>query len=555
MKRFVHYIFAVAFFSALAGLPVHAVSSSLVIAQVQAGAVSTETAAPTQEFVSIYNNSTQDVDVTGWCIANKSGNNVACLTAVLSGQALYLPSHRYMIMASDSFVTRHIGIVPDVTFATTNATSGSFVGSADTVTLKDKSNAVVDTIAWSTSLSGGTVLQRSPSSDLISLIDTDNSTDFTKVQGVILPTSGVYEVLTVIDQCRNLLEIQTAVPMNYLQDSEGNCYEDVCQNLDGLQLTIPEEYIRRGTDECAYNYPLLKITELLPNVGGSDTGHEYIEFYNPTDKPVALANYQLQVGTKLYDFPAGITIRPGEYQVFYNSEINFTLANTTTLVTLLGDDGSLIDQPVAYDAPDEDVAWSLINGAWQYSNQPTPGNANMVSSIELIEEVVSESENKQLAPCGANQYRSPETNRCRLLVTLAKAVTPCKDGQYRSEETNRCRSIALAGSTLTPCREDQYRSEETNRCRNVATTTSTLTPCKDNQYRSEETNRCRNIAATAPAPAAFAVEPIADTGKAFVGWWALGGVTALAAGYGVWEWRREIVTGVGRLAAFFRFRK
>jgi hypothetical protein len=290
-------------------------------------------------------------------------------------------------------------------------------------------------------------------------------------------------------------------------------------------------------------------------VTGSDVDHEFIELHNPASRTVALVNYQLQVGSKLYDFPAGINLAPGEYKVFYNSEIPFTLTNTTVAVTLLGDDGSVIDQPPSYQTPDEDAAWALINQVWQYTNQPTPATANLASVIIPDEVVVKDTEGKTLAPCAANQYRSPETNRCRLLVTVATALTPCKDGQYRSEETNRCRSIALAGGTLTPCREDQYRSEETNRCRNVATATSTLTPCKDNQYRSEETNRCRNITTTAPPPAAFAVEPITETGKAFVGWWALGGVLVLAAAYGIWEWRREIAVGVGKVVTFFSIRK
>lgn len=553
VARFVRYIMTVGLFSLLMGLPVHAASSTLVIAQIQAGAVSTETAAPTQEFISIYNNSMQDVDITGWCLANKTGVSFACAMPTLTGQRLFLAGHHYMVIASDSFATHHTGIVPDVIYPTTNATSGSLTGSSETVTLKDSIGTIIDSFTWTSSLTGGTVYQRIAASSLESLVDSDASTDFIKIQGVIVPASGVYEVMTVIDQCSNLDLVQTTVPVGYLQDSEGKCFQDVCLNLDGLQAVIPEEYVVRSIGECVYNYTPLKITELLPNVAGVDTDHEFIELYNPTNRAAALANYQLKVGTKLYDFPAASSIGPGEYKVFYNNEINFTLTNTTITVMLLGDDGSMIDQPLVYNNPDDDMAWAFINDTWQYTNQPTPATENQVSTAEIA--VTDEPDSKQLAPCASNQYRNLETNRCRLLVTATSVITPCKDGQYRSEETNRCRTIALAGGTLTPCREDQYRSEETNRCRNLATAASTLTPCKDNQYRSEETNRCRAIATTTPPPAAFAVEPIKDSGKVFVGWWALGGVMALAAGYGVWEWRREIVVGVRKLAAFFTFHK
>ena len=554
MVQFVRYIIVVGLASICMGMPAHAASSTVVIAQIQAGAVSTETAAATQEFISLYNNSTQDIDVTGWCLMNsKTSLAFACVAPTTGGQRLFLASHTYMVIASDSFAARHTGIVPDIIYPTTNASSGSLTGSGDTVTLKDVSGAPIDSFAWTTNLTGGTVYQRVAASDLVSLIDTDMPADFVKLQGVVVPASGIYEIVTIVDQCRNLDAVQTTIPAGHFQDSEGNCFQDACVNLDGPQLAVPEEYVDRGSGECVYDYAALTITELLPNVAGADTGHEFIELHKPTARIVSLGNYQLKVGTKVYDFPAGSSMSPGEYKVFYNSDIDFTLTNTTVNVLLLGDDGSVIDQPDPYDGPSEDAAWALIDGVWQYTNQPTPAAENLVSIIEV--RVDEETVPKQLAPCAANQYRSPETNRCRLIVTATATLTPCKDGQYRSEETNRCRTIALAGGTLTPCREDQYRSEETNRCRNFATAVKALTPCKDNQYRSEETNRCRTIAATTPPPTAFAVEPIKDTGKVFVGWWALGGVMTLAAGYGVWEWRREITSGVRKLATFFTFHK
>ncbi|HET8884693.1 MAG TPA: hypothetical protein VFM68_04455, partial [Candidatus Saccharimonadales bacterium] len=136
-------------------------------------------------------------------------------------------------------------------------------------------------------------------------------------------------------------------------------------------------------------------------------------------------------------------------------------------------------------------------------------------------------------------------------VTKQNGLTACKIGQYRHPETNRCRNTISTSGSLKPCKANQYRSAETNRCRNVATAASTLKPCNDNQYRSAETNRCRKIVATSVPEAAFAVEPVVESGKAFVGWWTLGGVGALAIGYGAWEWRREAATALRKVAEFF----
>ena len=123
-------------------------------------------------------------------------------------------------------------------------------------------------------------------------------------------------------------------------------------------------------------------------------------------------------------------------------------------------------------------------------------------------------------------------------ITLAVDKS-CPEGSVINPVTNRCNKVTTA-SSLVACKEGQERNAETNRCRSVLGATDTRKPCKDTQYRSEETGRCRNLPASGVPDAAFAVKPVEQTGSQFVGWWALGGVCAMAVGYGVWEWRDEI---------------
>lgn len=527
-----------------------AASNGVVISHIQAGAASGQQSAAMQEFVVLYNGSSQDVDVTNWCVNNNRTTPVvfACIKPASVNQSLYLSAHSYMTIVSDHFSVQHENYVGDVIFQTTNNSSGSINASSEMITLKNAQGVEVDAVgqaAATFALSGGFVFQRKTSIDAVTLIDTDSLADFVKVQGITLPIGGLYEIVT--DACSNIDGVQSSVPVGSLADANGQCFEDACTNIVGLQLTIPEEYVRRDMNDCAYDYVALKITELLPNAAGSDTGREFVELYNPSNRTAFLINYLLKVGGKTYNFPAGLKMDPGQYMAFYNNEVAFTLVNTTGEASILGDDGSRIDESDAYESAGDDMSWALIGETWQYTNQLTFAGANIASVIMGGDE----EEAVSLQPCATNQYRHPETKRCRLLVTVATIAAACKDGQYRSEETNRCRTIALAGGTLTPCKEGQYRSEETNRCRSLATLANTLTPCKDNQYRSEETNRCRNIITTAVPQAAFAVEPIAETRNAFVGWYALGGVGALAIGYGAWEWRREVVSVLYRIASFF----
>ena len=201
-------------------------------------------------------------------------------------------------------------------------------------------------------------------------------------------------------------------------------------------------------------------------------------------------------------------------------------------------DGTLIDETPVYINPNEGMAWALINDVWQYTNQPTPGTVNVVALVEISSDLTITS---NLVPCAANQYRSPDTNRCRLIATSSSILTPCKDGQYRSEETNRCRSIASDSTFLTPCDEGQERNPATNRCRSISAVlgTSDLAPCKAGQERNPATNRCRNVASAIPT-AKYKPEQTNESTNNYIIWWSLAAVLSVAIIYGIWEWRHEI---------------
>ena len=79
----------------------YAINSSIVIGQIVAG--TTNPSAPTQEFISLYNNSGVDVDITNWCVTNKSSAAFACVTAAANIK-IYVHPHSYVKIASQSFV-------------------------------------------------------------------------------------------------------------------------------------------------------------------------------------------------------------------------------------------------------------------------------------------------------------------------------------------------------------------------------------------------------------------------------------------------------------------
>lgn len=587
------------------GVPLVAATDAppVVISHVMAG----ESGAATSEVVALYNNSLQDIDLTGYCLKNKSAVQFACVTANPNVK-VYIKAHNYLTIASSTYVSNH-NYQPDTSYVATNQSSGSIVASSDTISLITASGQEIDSLMWTSGLSAGSAWQRNetaPGSGM--LVDANSLSDFAANVHPTIPANASYDVETIIDVCPNIDGAQGGVPSGQVIDQSGNCVTpppvDVCPNIEGIQQDVPEGYLVDDSNECQRDvcaaiaglqitvpithelidgqcverdvcpnitdiqlmlpsgYKLdegqcvldllpLQLTEILPNITGSDTGNELIEIYNPTDRIADLGLYVLHVGLdneKSYQFPAGSHIGPGEYVVFRDTQMKFNLVNTAGRVTLAGNDGAMVSQTDAYANPGDDESWALINGVWQYTDQPTPGRANMVS-IHTDEEVTPPS---SPTPCAEGKYRNPLTGRCRNIESDASVLASCDEGYYRNPETGRCRKITTTGS-LAACKDGQYRSEETNRCRNISTASTELSPCKDGQERSLETNRCRNVTSSMPA-AGFAVEPVKQDAKAFIGWWALGIVTLFALGYGVWEWRHEVLARMRKIGALIKIK-
>ena len=301
-----------------------------------------------------------------------------------------------------------------------------------------------------------------------------------------------------------------------------------------------------------YEYPentSLQISEILANPHDCSPGetaiecHDYVKLYNPTNQTINLAGFRLRTGiqgqsvTASNTFALSGSMPAGHYAVIAKSADGRSLSilNSGGFVWLEDTygikryDTTVQEYADASSDSKKGQAWAYDShdGTWKWTMQPTPGDSPNVFPPVAVKAVAS---------------------------AATGTLVPCKEGQYRSEETNRCRSLAATATGLVACAPDQERNPDTNRCRKIASTVSTLAPCKEGQERNPDTNRCRNVASSIPQ-AAFSVEPVADAGKAFVGWWALGGVGVLALGYGVWEWHRELFGAIRKVGTFFTIGK
>jgi len=94
---------------------------------------------------------------------------------------------------------------------------------------------------------------------------------------------------------------------------------------------------------------------------------------------------------------------------------------------------------------------------------------------------------------------------------------------------------------LKPCGPGQYRNPETNRCRSVVSSNNTtLKPCESGYERNPETNRCRKIISDSIPTAGYKVEQTNSQNDNGIMVASIAGVGTAAVGYGLWEWRKDL---------------
>lgn len=483
--------------------PTHASSASIVISYVQAGSA----VSALEEAVVLYNNTPGTIDITDWCLLNKSFIAFACFDRPSPTTAQVLPAYSYATVVSSAKAQYGQPADFSVVYQPTNQSSGSIVASSDTIALYDVSGQIIDSHTWASGLTTGSAWFRSSTlENQTTFIDTDTPGDWHAAPQTTTPS--------------NQVQVKSVLPETQPEDPEPEAPSE--------EILVP-----------------LEISELLPNAKGSDTGSEYIELYNPNmSRELYLDSYTLLVGPNLekaFSFPAGTYVLPGSYRAFYNSEISFSLLNTASRAALRLADGTIVSEPPAYSSPADDMAWANIQGVWKYTNILTPGMENIPSPIDSVSGDVPEESSPASTqkPCADNQFRNLETGRCKLIATAHEAPKPCAANQERNPETGRCRLIA-ATTTQKPCEANQERNPETGRCRLISSTTQVPAPCKEGQERNLETNRCRTVRSLTKVSGEVKGTSKDSGGQQWYVWAAMGGVLLLATSYAVWEWRVEL---------------
>lgn len=551
--RFLCIALVVIFLGAQKSVPVYALNESVVISRIQVAGAATGTSA--EEYVSLYNNTSQDINVTGWCLTSNL-SKISCFTTLDTRTELYISAYSSILVMNPTLEAIIKSTQPtfraDALFTSSASALAATNGSLQII---DKQTQIIDTVGWGTGVANtkavtgnipaGKVIKRISQNANILKDTKNNNLDFeiTSMDGVY-PGGGMYEYVQ-SDLCLNTAEIDSVIPPGFMQDDSGNCFKDLCMNIPGLQTLVPRGYTAQGGD-CVLVQ--ISITELLPNPAGTDTGKEFVELYNPNAYSTNLGGYsiQLSTSTKKYIFPESIEIDSGGYTFFSDSQLGFSLPNTSSVVRLYAPDGSLVHETVSYSSPKEDMAWALLNNGWQYTSVLTPGAPNELPSVAIDG---SGSDIYEQDECPAGKYRNPATNRCKNIEVSTSSLTPCASDQERNPATNRCRKIVTASATLVPCKEGQERNLATNRCKKIDSSASTLKSCESGQERNPATNRCRKVKANTAGTGLDASSKAALINSFKYKVPLIGLLSTAFIGYGAYEYRQDLQNYIRKIRA------
>ena len=451
-----------------------------------------------KKYIEIYNPTNQNVDLAGWKIEYYAGSGAKTVGKVFKDEVIL--ANGFLVLSNDNMSASVIKFDNNVGLAQNDGS----------VVLSRSDGSVSDTVGWgNNSKSAGSPIKGGVKIVWRCFIDgniidsKNNSTDF---------LSG-----------KNLNN-QEVEPY-----SRPNCKSPESKPESPKELNKCEG---------------LKLSEIASNVD-----EQFIEIVNSGEKTVITTGCKLAVGDSgVHENIGGIELNPGEFLVIKIKNTKLKLPKTKGKVYLLDEAGSKIDA-AEYEKLAKSSSWSLIDDEWMQTFMITENSENIFKEYldcqngyerNALGRCVKIAIPPIESPCSVGQYRHPETRRCRKIET-AKTITPCKDGYYRSEETGRCRSIASAAAkTLKPCPEGQFRNSSTGRCKKIASTDDIAKECPEGFERNPQTKRCRKIKSANMPTVGSAAAEVKQVAGATWGWWVFGGVSLLAVGYGVWQWRWEI---------------
>jgi len=282
-----------------------------------------------EEWIELYNPTDLDLDLSGYKLKS---NELAPFT-IVSGIA---KAKSYFVIAKNSigFHTLY-DFDPSIAGMTINLSN-----EGDYVVLLDAAGVELDSVAWGSAMYPGIVSSK--------VVKTGHSLE------------------------RKILGFDS----------------DDC-STDFIEIPVPTPFAK-------YEKPIysdaVELSEIMPYP--ADASHEeFIEVHNKTDQAFDLSGWQLddaEGGSSSYTITSDIEIAPNGYLSFYHSLTGIFLNNDTDSARLF-DPNTELRSTVTYEKGQKDDSYALINGAWLWTAQSTPGKENQFVDTAVIKAAANKS--------------------------------------------------------------------------------------------------------------------------------------------------------------------
>ncbi len=359
-----------------------------------------------REWVEIYNNSGESVDLTGWKF-NDGSNHILNIPPQNSGQgSIILNAGSYAILADNAavFLSEHQGFS-----GTVIDSSFSLKNTGAVLKIINKNKAEVDNVSYSSSLGGkenGKTLERQSDGLLKESLNIGGTPGAANSAVSALPSpqpSFAPEPTPVFTPIPlpTPLSAPPPTPLSSLSPLPTAIPTSTPSSFPAPEIieSPPPSFSQTGNEAqtnasfAANTYGRLLITEFIPSPKGPDEENEWIEIYNPEQKEISLKSWRIQdAQEKEFIFKDDKIIKSGEYLVLPRSLTKITLNNDGESLYLINPEGENVFKITQNGKAPEGMSFARFGDKkWSWTSKITPGAENIL--VEKNSNIASDKTN------------------------------------------------------------------------------------------------------------------------------------------------------------------
>ncbi len=252
----------------------------------------------TFEWVELFNNSDQSIDLSGWSIQWGTSSYANSYTLPV-GSSIWPNS--YFLVGGEGVDNPY----PDAVVSGEGFSFGSGSSNADAIRLLHCGPGVADTVVYGPTLEDGSA---------------DNEDGWVGDDGLV---------------------VTSLAPKPSEGASLSRRMDGVDSDNSGIDFYL-SAFISPGSSNpvviCAEGAGAIKINEALPNPDGSDGGQEWVEFFNAGETAIELDGWRVETfgssWSEKYAFPTGTILEPGEFFLLAEEDVPSEVADDYTTLSL-----------------------------------------------------------------------------------------------------------------------------------------------------------------------------------------------------------------------------